>query len=75
MFVHPRATAPAETTPNAVSSSDEAYAQNGQDRKLAFVNASIDRRTTSPIAYEAGFTVRRAGRVRDISRTHHGPPL
>jgi type IV secretion system protein VirB10 len=41
-------TAPAETTTNAVSSSDEAYAQNGQDRKLAFVNASIDRRTTSP---------------------------
>ena len=40
--------APAETTPNAVSSSDEAYTQNGQDRKLAFVNASIDRRTTSP---------------------------
>ena len=38
---------PAETTTNAVSSSDEAYAQNGQDRKLAFVNASIDRRTTS----------------------------
>jgi type IV secretion system protein VirB10 len=42
------ATTPAETTPNAGSSSDEAYAQNGQDRKLAFVNASIDRRTTSP---------------------------
>ena len=42
------ATIPAETTSNAVSSSDEAYAQNGQDRKLAFVNASIDRRTTSP---------------------------
>ena len=41
-------TTPAETTPNAVSSSDEAYIQNGQDRKLAFVNASIDRRTTSP---------------------------
>jgi type IV secretion system protein TrbI len=41
-------TAPAETTPNAVSSPDEAYTQNGQDRKLAFVNASIDRRTTSP---------------------------
>ena len=40
-------TAPAETTPNAVSSSDEAYTQNGQDRKLAFVNASIDRMTTS----------------------------
>jgi type IV secretion system protein TrbI len=43
------ATTPAETSPNAVSSSDdEAYAQNGQDRKLAFVNASTDRRTTSP---------------------------
>ena len=41
-------TTPAETTSNPVSSSDEAYAQNGQDRKLAFVNASIDRRTTSP---------------------------
>ena len=42
------AVTPIETTPNAMSSSDEAYAQNGQDRKLAFVNASIDRRTTSP---------------------------
>jgi len=42
------ATTPAETSPNAVLSPDEAYAQNGQDRKLAFVNASIDRRTTSP---------------------------
>jgi type IV secretion system protein VirB10 len=42
------ATTPTEITSNAVSSSDEAYAQNGQDRKLAFVNASIDRRTTSP---------------------------
>jgi type IV secretion system protein TrbI len=42
------ATTPGEITPNAASSSDEAHAQNGQDRKLAFVNASIDRRTTSP---------------------------
>lgn len=42
------ATASAETTLNAMSSSDEAYVQNGQDRKLAFVNASIDRRATSP---------------------------
>lgn len=42
------ATPPAEATSNAVSSSDDAYAQNGQDRKLAFVNASIDRRTTTP---------------------------
>ena len=28
--------------------SDDAFTQNGQDRKLAFVNASVDRRTTSP---------------------------
>jgi type IV secretory pathway VirB10-like protein len=41
-------TTSAETTPSAVLSSDEAHAQNGQDRKLAFVNASIDRRITSP---------------------------
>ncbi len=41
------AATPAETTSNALSSSDEAYAQHGQDRKLAFVNASIDRRSTS----------------------------
>ena len=38
----------AETSPNAVPSSDEAHAQNGQERKLAFVNGSIDRRTMSP---------------------------
>jgi type IV secretory pathway VirB10-like protein len=30
------------------SSPDDASAQNGQDRKLAFVNAPVDRRTTSP---------------------------
>jgi type IV secretion system protein TrbI len=40
--------APAETTASVTPSSDEAFAQNGQDRKLAFVNASVDRRTTSP---------------------------
>jgi type IV secretory pathway VirB10-like protein len=59
------ATAPAETTPNAVSSSDEAYAQNGQDRKLAFVNASIDRRTTSPdrVAKPASPYIVQAGSV------------
>ena len=34
-------------TANAASSPDEAFTQNGQDRKLAFVNASVDRRTTS----------------------------
>jgi type IV secretory pathway VirB10-like protein len=37
-----------EATANAASSSDEAFSQNGQDRKLAFVNAPVDRRTTSP---------------------------
>jgi len=59
------ATAPAETTPNAVSSSDETYAQNGQDRKLAFVNASIDRRTTSPdrVAKPASPYIVQAGSV------------
>ncbi len=47
--VRPPAAGPAaETNPNAAPSSDEAFAQNGQDRKLAFVNASVDRRTTSP---------------------------
>jgi type IV secretion system protein TrbI len=35
-------------TANTPSSSDETFAQNGQDRKLLFVNASPDRRTTTP---------------------------
>jgi type IV secretion system protein TrbI len=44
----PPATAPSSEPPaNGAASSDEASAQNGQDRKLAFVNASVDRRTTS----------------------------
>lgn len=34
--------------PNATSPGDEGSAQTGQDRKLAFVNASVDRRTVSP---------------------------
>ena len=37
-----------ETPSNGTMSSDESFTQNGQDRKLAFVNAPIDRRTTSP---------------------------
>jgi len=48
-------TPPSAATPDAsaVSNSltppptDTAFVQNGQDRKLAFVNASVDRRTTS----------------------------
>lgn len=47
------------------SPADEAFAQNGQDRKLAFVNASVDRRTTSPdrIAAPASSYVVQAGSV------------
>ncbi|WP_314957250.1 TrbI/VirB10 family protein [Bradyrhizobium cosmicum] len=41
-------TSPSEAPSNAAPSSDEAFGQNGQDRKLAFVSASVDRRTTSP---------------------------
>lgn len=37
-----------ETPTNAASSSDETFTQNGQDRKLLFVNAPVDRRTTAP---------------------------
>jgi type IV secretion system protein TrbI len=37
-----------EAANTAASSSDEAFAQNGQDRKLLFVNAPVDRRTTAP---------------------------
>lgn len=44
----PAAANPSETASNPAPSSDEAFAQNGQDRKLSFVNASIDRRTMSP---------------------------
>ncbi len=40
---------PSEDTANsAAQSSDETFTQNGQDRKLLFVNAPIDRRTTAP---------------------------
>jgi len=41
-------TAQADKPSNANASSDEAFTQNGQDRKLAFTNAPVDRRTTSP---------------------------
>jgi len=37
-----------ETTTKTASSSDEAFTQNGQDSKLLFVNAPVDRRTTAP---------------------------
>lgn len=37
-----------EPAANAASTSDETFTQNGQDRKLLFVNAPVDRRTTAP---------------------------
>ncbi len=61
--VTPQHAASQETPTNTASSSDEAFAQNGQDRKLLFVNAPIDRRTTasdrlsrpaSPFVVQAG---------------------
>jgi type IV secretion system protein VirB10 len=42
------ATTTSDNSTSGPTSSDDAYAQNGQDRKLAFVNAPVDRRTTSP---------------------------
>jgi type IV secretion system protein VirB10 len=38
----------ASSSNSAASNQDEALVQSGQDHKLAFVNASVDRRTTSP---------------------------
>jgi type IV secretory pathway VirB10-like protein len=58
----PRA-ASQEAATDTASSSDETFAQSGQDRKLLFVNAPVDRRTTaadrlsrpaSPFVIQAG---------------------
>ncbi|MBR0964008.1 TrbI/VirB10 family protein [Bradyrhizobium diazoefficiens] len=46
--VTPPHAASQETGTGTASSSDETFAQNGQDRKLLFVNAPVDRRTTAP---------------------------
>ena len=56
---------PGQSAPAQSSATDETLAQNGQDRKLAFVNASVDRRTTSPdkIAAPASSYVVQAGNV------------
>jgi type IV secretion system protein TrbI len=58
-------TSPKVPNQTAQPTGDEAFAQNGQDRKLAFVNASVDRRTTSPdrIAAPASSHVVQAGNV------------
>jgi len=44
---------------------DDSFAQNGQDKKLSFLNASVDRRTTSPdrISAPASSFVVQAGNV------------
>lgn len=51
--------------PNAMSPGDDGFTQNSQDRKLAFVNASVDRRTVSPdrIARAASPYIVQAGAV------------
>ncbi|ABD89071.1 TrbI/VirB10 family protein [Rhodopseudomonas palustris] len=65
---------PASATPPEASAvlnplpqppADSTFAQNGQDRKLAFINASVDRRTTSPdrLAAPASPYVVQAGTV------------
>lgn len=66
--VHPsdqtEASKPSNTAaPGATA--DEAFAQNGQDRKLSFVSSSVDRRTTAPdrIARPASPFVVQAGTV------------
>ena len=63
--VRPPAAAAPETISNAVSPSDEAFAQNGHDRKFAFASAAVDRRTTSPdrVAKPASRYVVQAGSV------------
>jgi type IV secretion system protein TrbI len=54
--------APGQT---AQRSTDATFSESGQDRKLAFVNASVDRRTTSPdrLAAPASAFVVQAGTV------------
>lgn len=49
----------------AASSSDETFTQNGQDRKLLFVNAPVDRRTTAPdrLSHPASPFVIQAGTI------------
>nr|WP_249809816.1 TrbI/VirB10 family protein [Bradyrhizobium sp. 139] len=62
----PAAVTPAsDARPNAATSTDEAFGQNGQDRKLAFVSETVDRRTTSPdrLARPASPFVVQAGTV------------
>lgn len=56
---------PNPTSQPTQSISDDTFTQNGQDRKLAFVNASVDRRTTSQdrVAALASSYVVQAGNI------------
>jgi type IV secretion system protein VirB10 len=56
---------PNTTSQPTQPASDDTFTQNGQDRKLAFVNASVDRRTTSPdrVAAAASSYVLQAGNI------------
>ena len=56
---------PNQTSQPPQPASDNAFAQNGQDRKLAFVNAPVDTRTTSPdhVAAPASSHVVQAGNI------------
>ena len=78
-------TVPNQTSQSAQPAADDTFAQNGQDRKLAFVNASVDRRTTSPdrVAAPASSYVVQAGNIipaslitgirSDLPGPDHGP--
>ena len=56
---------PNQTSQPVQPGADDTFAQNGQDRKLAFVNASVDARTTSPdrVAAPASSYVVQAGNI------------
>lgn len=60
---HSAMAVPNPTSQPTQPASDDTFNQNGQDRKLAFVNASVDRRTTSPdrVAAPASSYVVQAG--------------
>jgi type IV secretion system protein VirB10 len=56
---------PNQTSQPVQPGADDTFTQNGQDRKLAFVNASADRRTTSPdrVVEPASTYVLQAGNI------------
>jgi len=62
---HSSMAVPNPTSQATQPASDDTFTQNGQDRKLAFVNASVDRRTTSPdrVAAPASSYVVQAGNI------------